>query len=140
MNTETIIKKNIFQKFKRIHYSSSFDFDFPNLIEKMKLTRTWENGELNSLVLLKTPDKQLILTAIHKNTEIKFNQENDKTIFQVIEGKLNFRTKEESINLEIGELITLRQNISYNISSAENSVFLITITNINDYLKNNLIN
>jgi quercetin dioxygenase-like cupin family protein len=93
----------------------------------MKLTPNWTKGELYSKILLKTPDKQIILTLVPKGTEINFIQTTDKSTFQIIEGKMNFHTNEESINLEIGQFITLRDNIKYNLTSREETVFLLTI-------------
>ncbi|MCK9404690.1 MAG: hypothetical protein M0Q26_14955 [Chitinophagaceae bacterium] len=52
-------------------------FDLPTLIEKMKLEHFWAEGELNAMILLKSTDKQIVLTTLHEGTEIKSFQSND---------------------------------------------------------------
>ena len=66
MEIETLNTKPPFSKDKRSLNSSSFTFDLPSLIENMKHSHTWAKGELNALILLKSPDKQIVLTALHE--------------------------------------------------------------------------
>ena len=40
--------------------------DLAALIGKMKQSRSWVRGELNNIVLLNSPEKQILLTALHK--------------------------------------------------------------------------
>jgi quercetin dioxygenase-like cupin family protein len=104
-------------------------FDLPNLIEKMKHESNWERGELNSLILLKNPDKQIMLIALHNETKIKSYQSNDSVTFHIIEGKLKFHTRKESVTLDKGNLLTLNDNIKYSLTSKEETVLLLTIAN-----------
>ena len=102
-------------------------FDLPTLVDKMKHKQSWANGELNAMVLLKTPDKQIILTAIHDATEIQSFQSNNSITFQIIEGKLMFHIRKESITLDAGQLLTLHENIKYSLTTKEETVLLLTI-------------
>jgi quercetin dioxygenase-like cupin family protein len=104
-------------------------FDLPSLITTMKKSFTWANGELNALILLKSPEKQIILTAMHEGTEIKSFQSNDSITFQVIEGRLRFHVRKDTITLNEGQLMTLDEKIKYRLSSQGETVFLLTITN-----------
>ncbi len=112
----------------RSYGASLHAFDLPALIENMKLSHTWIKGELNATILLKRPDKKIVLTAIHEGTEIRSFQSNDSTTFQIIEGKLKFRTRKESVTLDKGQFLTLHDNIKYRLTSKEETVFLLTIT------------
>jgi quercetin dioxygenase-like cupin family protein len=95
----------------------------------MKQSYTWSNGELNALILLKSPDKQIILTAMHEGTEIKSFQSNDSITFQIIEGKLRFHIRKDTVTLNEGQLMTLDENIKYRLTTEEETVFLLTISN-----------
>jgi len=77
---------------------------------------------------LKSPVKQIVLTALHEETEIIFNQSKDAITFQIIEGQLKFQTEDESVMLEKGQLLTLHKNIKYSLTTKEETVFLLTIT------------
>ena len=103
-------------------------FDLPSLIATMKQSDTWANGELNALVLLKSPKKQIILTAMHEGTEIESFQSNDSITFQIIEGRLKFHVRKDTVTLNEGQLMTLDENINYRLSSQVETVFLLTIS------------
>ena len=103
-------------------------FNLPSLIATMKKSFTWANGDLNALILLKSPQKQVILTAMHGGTEIKSFQSNDSITFQIIEGKLKFHIRKDTVTLNEGQLMTLNEKIKYSLTTQEETVFLLTIS------------
>ncbi|MBN2348161.1 MAG: hypothetical protein JXJ22_04950 [Bacteroidales bacterium] len=127
METEILKSKPSFKKDKILHNAASLSFDLPAIIEMMKLKPAWLKGELDAMILLKRPDKQIVLTTLHEGTEITSFQSNDSVTFQIIEGKLNFRTRKEAIILEKGQLLTFYDNIKYNLTTREKTVFILTI-------------
>jgi quercetin dioxygenase-like cupin family protein len=129
MEKETLITNPPLPKDNGSLNSSLLTFDLPTLIEKMELSHTWAQGELNAMILLKSPDKHIVLNALHEGTEIKFHQSNDSITFQIIEGKLKFHIRKESVTLEKGQLLTLQENIKYSLTTKEETVFLLTIAN-----------
>jgi quercetin dioxygenase-like cupin family protein len=103
-------------------------FNLPSLITTMKQSYTWANGELNALILLKSPEKKVILTAMHGGTEIKSYQANDSVTFQIIEGRLKFHIKKDTVILNKGQVMTLDETTRYSLSTDEETVFLLTIS------------
>jgi len=71
MYTETLIT-NSYGRMKRSTIESLLSFNLPTFFEKVKLKRTWMKWELDSKILVNRPDKQIVLTTIHKDTEIYF--------------------------------------------------------------------
>jgi hypothetical protein len=114
-----------------------FKFDLPALIGKMKQSSSWYEGELNAKILLKSPSKQILLTALHGGTEISSFQSNDSITLQIIEGRLRFHTRKESVTLEKDQMLTLNEKIKYSLTSSEETVFLLTITQSTLCLSNN---
>ena len=106
---------------------SSYTLDLPSLIENMKHSFDWEKGELNAMILLKRPEKQIVLTALHEGTIIESFQANDSVTFQIIEGKLKFHTTKESVTLKRGQCLALHENIMYTLTSRKETVYLLTI-------------
>jgi quercetin dioxygenase-like cupin family protein len=129
MEKESLKGKPPLPKDNRSLNASLLTFDLPTLIEMMKHSHAWAKGELNAMILLKSPDKQIVLTALHEGTEIKSFQSNDSITFQIIEGKLKFHTRKESVTLDQGQLLTLHENIKYSLTTREETVFLLTIAN-----------
>jgi len=107
--------------------ASLFYFDLPSLIEMMKHSHTWAQGELNAMVLLKRQDKQIVLTALHEGTEIISYQSEDSVTFQIIEGRINFHTRKETVILDKDRKFTLYDNIKYSLETKEETVLLLTI-------------
>jgi len=129
MGKETFKANYLVHKVNTSVHPSLLIFDLPTLVEKIKVNQSWANGELNSMILLKTPDKQIMLTALHDRTEIQSFQSNESITFQIIEGKLTFRTPKESVTLDEGQLLTLHENVKYSLTTEEETVFLLTIAN-----------
>ena len=127
MEKETFTSKPLFSKSNGTVDSQFFTFDLPTLIENMKGSYSWERGELNTMILLKSPEKRMVLTALHEGMEIKSFQANDSISFQIIEGELMFRTHKESVSLQKGQILTLNENIKYSLKSIEETVFILTI-------------
>ena len=129
MEIETLIDRSQSLNERRSHAYPSAAYDLPALIGKMKNSRSWVNGELNNMVLLNSPGKQILLTALQKKTEVESFQESDSISFQIIEGELNFSTKQESLLLKEGQLLTLCEKVKYSLTTEAGTVFLLTILN-----------
>jgi hypothetical protein len=104
-------------------------FNLPDLIATMKQSYTWANGDLNAIILLKSADKQIILTALHEGTEIKSFQSGESVTFQVIEGKLRFHMRKDAVTLGEGQQMTIDEKIKYSVTTDIETVFLLTISN-----------
>jgi hypothetical protein len=127
METETLRTGLVSTKEFRSSDDSISDFDLPSIIAAMKLSFSWTNGELKSLILLRSPEKKIILTAMHEGTIIESNQFNDYIKFQVIEGRLKFRHKDSSVTLDEGQVMTFDENSKYSYTSLKDTVLLLTI-------------
>ena len=128
MVLETLKMNQPHSKNSRSSGCTLLGFNLPSLIATMKHSETWANGELNALVLLKSPKKQIILTAMHEGTEIESFQSNESITFQIIEGRLKFHIRKDTLTLNEGQLMTLDENIDYRLSSQQETVFLLTIS------------
>ena len=68
-------------------------------------------------------------TAMHEGTEIESFQSNDSVPFRIIEGKLKFHILEDSITIQKDQLMTLKEHIKYRLTTKEETIFLLTISN-----------
>lgn len=84
-------------------------------------------GKIYSKILVNRPEKQILLTAIHKNIEIDSYQCGDSVTFQVIEGMLKLKTRKESVIINEGQLFSLHDNTKYSLSTDAKTMFLLTI-------------
>lgn len=111
------------------HYENSHNsaFDIPALIGNLKQAQSWEKGELNFIILLKSPSIKVLLTVMHEGTEVISFQANDSATFQVLEGTLVLHIRDDSIVLGKGEVMTLDEKIKYSFDSVEETAFLLTL-------------
>ncbi len=105
------------------------NFDIPSLIETLKQDPSWSKKELSTMVLLKSPVKNIVLTLLPAGIEIRSVQLNDTITYQVLEGKLKFHIRNESVILGKGELLKLNEKTKYQFDSLEESAFLLTSEN-----------
>jgi quercetin dioxygenase-like cupin family protein len=112
-------------------------FNLPSLIESMKKSHKWANRELNATILLKGHNKQIILTSIHDGTEIESFQSKDSVTFHILEGKLKLNILYDTVILNAGQLMTITNKIKYYLSTEEDTVFLLTISeSLTDSIRN----
>jgi hypothetical protein len=125
---DTFTSKLLVDKEDSSLHPSLLFFNLPILISKMKHRQSWINGDPDTMILIKTPTEQVVLTALHEGTEITSFQSNESISLHIIEGKLKFHTRYESVNLDKGQLLTLRQNIKYSLTTKEETLLLLKIT------------
>lgn len=137
MKDEILIPRPQLSKELTSHNAPILNYNLPFLIEKLKQKHSKAPGELNAIILLKSLDTQIVLTALHEGTAINSFQSNDSITFQIIEGKLNFHTATESVKLDQGQLHTLREKTKYSLTTNEETVFLLTIAGNTSHSTNN---
>lgn len=111
--------------------SSITRFDLQTLILQMKHEQIWENGELNTMILLNVSGKKVLLTVLHEGTEISSFQSNHSVTFQILEGTLKLQFRKESYALKQGDLLTINEKTKYSYSSTEETAFLLTLNSVN---------
>ena len=101
--------------------------DLGVMISQLKHEPSWEEGELKSAILLKSPTKRILLTVLHAGTVISSFQTDDSITFQVIEGMLNLHFRNESFTLNKGEVLIMNEKLKYEINTLEDSAFLMIL-------------
>jgi len=113
---------------QRLINTSLNSHDLGVMISHLKLEPSWEEGELKSAILLKSPSKKILLTVLHAGTIISSFQSDDSITFQVIEGMLNLHFRNESFTLNKGEVLIMNEKLKYKIDSLEDTAFLMILT------------
>ncbi|HLO90855.1 MAG TPA: hypothetical protein VK172_06780 [Lentimicrobium sp.] len=103
-------------------------------INNIKQGQAWLSGELGFNVVQQNPDNNVLVVAMHKESEFESFQANNALIVKVIHGKIRFRIKDKITEVESGRMVILIEHTFYLIESIEESVFLLMTFNS---LKNN---
>ena len=70
---------------------------------------------------------KFILISLKKQTEINFHQSDNLVSVQLIEGEVNFQTKERSVMLKKENLLTFHANLRHTLIALRESLFLLAI-------------
>lgn len=127
MEKESLKKETPAKKGNSLLNASLKSFDLSVMIDKMKQKYTWEKGVPNTMILLKCPYKQILLSSLHDGSMMKFLKSDESITFQIIEGEIKFQRFEESITLKKGQLLTLQKSTKYILTTTEDTVVLLTI-------------
>lgn len=99
-------------------------YDF---IEQIKSETSWKNNDRASLTLFKSENMRIVLMGLHENAELKPHKTNGVISVQVLQGKINFMTEQQSALIEKGQMITLQENIIHSVKALTESFFLLTL-------------
>jgi len=107
--------------------ASLLNFDLNVLMHKMKLESGFQDEGLSTKILLNSPEKGILLTIVQGSTEIDSFQVDDSISFHVIEGKLKFSSRKESVILTKGQLLKFNKIGICKIISFIETAFILTI-------------
>lgn len=96
-------------------------------IKQIKTETTWETSDRNSVTIFKSETMRIVLLGLHQNAELKPHKANGVISVQVLQGKINFITDEQSVDLEQGQMIALQENITHAVKALKESFFLLTL-------------
>ena len=97
------------------------------LIDQIKNGTAWTNSDRTSIALFKSETMRIVLMGLHANAELKAHKANGVISVQVLEGKINFITDQQSSLIEKGQMIALQENITHSVRALTESFFLLTL-------------
>ena len=97
------------------------------LVDGLKLNLLNSKNNLNSIVLAHHHDKKTVLMALNEAVELESVQADDSVTIHLIEGKVQFKAKNQLIVLMKGQLKKVSERIPYSLTAMEKSVILLTI-------------
>lgn len=111
----------------RVLNAQLVEMDLYNFIDQIKDETTWANSDRNSVTIFKSDTLRIVLMGLHENAELKTHKANGVISVQVLEGKINFITEQQSVLIEKGQMIALQENITHSVIALTESFFLLTL-------------
>ena len=103
------------------------EMDLNKFIVQIKEEITWADSDRNSITVFKSDTSTIVLMGMHKNAELKEHTSIGNIHVQVLEGEIDFYTKEKTVLLKKGQMIALKANIPHSVIALEDSFFLLTV-------------
>jgi quercetin dioxygenase-like cupin family protein len=101
--------------------------DIPDFINQIKSEPAWEKNDRNARTVYKTDGMSIVLVALHEDAVMARHTADGIISVQVLEGKINFITDGQSVELEKGQMIALHKGEPHSVAAIKESVFLLTL-------------
>jgi quercetin dioxygenase-like cupin family protein len=105
------------------------EMDLNKFIDQLKQETTWADSDRNSITVFKSDHMTIVLIGMHANAELKAHTAKGHIIVQVLDGEIKFKTDQQTVSMEKGQMISLRENIPHSVSAIQESFFLLTMMN-----------
>ncbi|HEY4936089.1 MAG TPA: cupin domain-containing protein [Puia sp.] len=102
--------------------------NLPLFIEQIKQESTWTESDRNAITVFKTDGLRIVLIALHEGAEMVKHIAKGLISVQVLEGRLQFNTDHQSVELNCGQMLALHERIPHSVLAKKETVFLLTLT------------
>jgi len=112
---------------KRILNAPLVEMDLYKFIEQIKEETTWTDSDRNSVTIFKSETMRIVLLGLHENAELKPHKANGVISVQVLEGKINFITEQQTSLVAKGQMLALQENIPHSVFALTETFLLLTL-------------
>ena len=114
----------------RVLDAASVLIDLPSFIRQIKNEDAWHKSDRNSITVFKTSGMRIVLGGLHQGAELLPHKAEGIMCIQVMEGSLEINTDSISETLTKGQMVAIHKHSNYGIVAAEESIFLLTISDV----------
>ena len=114
----------------RIIDADSVFINLPAFISQIKSEDARQKNDRNSITVFKTSVMRIVLGGLHQGAELSPHKAEGIMSIQVIEGALEINTDNLSETLQKGQMIAIHKHSNYRVVAAEESIYLLTISNV----------
>jgi quercetin dioxygenase-like cupin family protein len=107
--------------------STLVHIDLPMFMRQVKEESAWKDGKRNAITVFKTDKVRIVLIALREGAEMARHIADGIISVQVLDGKLQFNTDLQSVQLDNGQMLALHERIPHSVLALEETVFLLTL-------------
>ncbi len=101
--------------------------DLALLMEQIKAEKSWKDGKWNAIPVFRTHKLRILLIALDEDSEMERHTAGGMISVQVLEGRMQFKTDRQHVELAKGQMLVLREE-DFRIAKAIGQViFLLTV-------------
>ena len=108
--------------------ASLVSIDITTFIEQLRNEKPWKESDRNAITVFKTNGMRIVLIALHKGAEMVKHTAQGLISVQVLEGQMQFKTDEQSVEMGKGQMLALHKGIPHSVLAHEETIFLLTLT------------
>lgn len=103
--------------------------DLVMYMQQIREEQAWKEGDRNAITIFKTGGMTIVLVALHAGAALTRHTANGIISVQVLEGQISFKTDDQSVSLDKGQVLTLHEGIAHSVEAISEAVFLLTVAN-----------
>lgn len=100
--------------------------NLPEYIRQIMDEKAWANTTRNAITLLHNNYMRIVLVAIKGGNEMCHGIAGALSI-QVLRGRVNLETEEESFSMDEGDMAALQPRVQHYVYAEEQAIFLLTL-------------
>jgi quercetin dioxygenase-like cupin family protein len=112
----------------RILDAALVNIDLASFAKQIKEEKAWKESDRNAITVFKTDGMRIVLIALHKDAEMTKHRAAGIISLQVMEGKIQFTSNEQSVELGRGQMLALHKGLSHSVLATEDTLFLLTLS------------
>ncbi len=113
---------------ERVIDAAFVSIDLPLYMSQIKEETSWKDGKRNAITVFKTNGLRILLIALHEGSEMARHTADGIISVQVLEGKIQFNTDQQSVELDKGRMLALHERIPHSVKAIQETIFLLTLT------------
>jgi hypothetical protein len=107
--------------------ASALDFDVDTELASLRQEPSYQRGDRNGRTLVEETGFRVTLTALKNGTLISEHQTRGWVSIQTTAGHVRVKLSDRLVDLPLGRLLILNQNVAYDVEALEESACLFAI-------------
>jgi len=107
--------------------ASALDFDLDAELASLRQEPSFQRGDRNGRTLVEETGFRVTLTALKTGTLVSEHQTRGWVSIQTTAGHLRIKLPDRVVDLPLGRLLILDQNVPHDVEALEESAFLLAI-------------
>jgi len=107
--------------------ASALDFDVDAELASLRQEPSYQRGDRNGRTLVEETGFRVTLTALKAGTLVSEHQTRGWASIQITAGHMRIKLSDRLVDLPVGRLLILNQNVPHDVEALEESAFLLAI-------------
>lgn len=101
--------------------------DLPAELARLREEEPWRRSGRHTRTLIKDADLRVVLIALQTGARLEEHQAPGRITIHTLDGRLRVGVAGQSVDLPVGQLMTIGPAIRHDVEALEESAFLLTI-------------
>ena len=120
---------------ERVLQAPLLSFRIDKEIKNLRKESGWIEGDKDAITLQKSSSLRVVLISMHKGAILREHKVEGPITLFILSGRITFSADNDKINVGTNELIVLEKTIPHDVEALEDTTFILTIVQPNNFMK-----